>query len=121
MSSYCALCVQLYLHQSSLTEPSRIHFIFSPTSPIPSSQRIAEIDENIHEASLRLQISMNYFGISISPSNLYFPHIEQTKLTFLISEISRGILWQFRRLLPWGTVGQLEVDQTGCRNFVVGF
>ena len=53
--------------------------------------------QDVHEASLRLQISMNYGRKSVSIPPLAFARqvilrIFRRKLTFLMSEISRGIL-----------------------------
>jgi hypothetical protein len=60
-SSCCALCVQLCVHQYQLAKSIILFFFFFDSSLF---QDLIAAGENIQEASLRLQISMNCFPVS---------------------------------------------------------
>jgi hypothetical protein len=60
-SSCCALCVQLCVHQYQLVKSIFLFFYFFNSSLF---QDLIAAGENIQEASLRLQISMNCFPVS---------------------------------------------------------
>jgi hypothetical protein len=80
--------VQLYLHQRLSIQTLAIQ-ILSPeqTFNILINHWDSQLGENVQEASLRLQISMNYSPVRIGSSDLSSTVVER-ELTFLMSEIS---------------------------------
>ena len=87
-------------HQLLFLNLPILHFVpgYHPLQ-IASTSRLLKAGENVHEASLRLQISMNYKTNQSpfsKPEARAYRCIEQNQLTFLMSEISRGILAVWR-------------------------